>query len=507
VTLTVRLYASLQPYGPDGTRALIVDAPDGLTVGGLIPRLGIPPETVRRVFVNGIIREESHVLQPGDEIGIFPPIAGGASIGEFLHIRSVADARARFMAAWQPAPPRTETLPFALAGGRVLVEDVASPEDLPALARSIVDGYAVRAADTFGASEGLPAYLAVTGEVMMGRAPQCAVEPGAAVRIPTGGMLPAGADAVVMIEHTELLPGGPPTGPHGRRSAAVPLEGIEVRRPVAPAENVIRPGEDFRRQDVALTRGTRLRAPQIGLLAGLGITHVRAALPPRVAILSTGDEIVAPETVPEAGQVRDINGPALCAAVEAEGATPVFRGILPDRFDALLDAMCAARQDADLVLVSGGSSIGLRDEVSRAIDAAGPPGVLVHGVAMKPGKPAVLGLCDGIPVVGLPGHPTTVLVVFHVFVREIIGRLMGRAAEPAPVVQARLTRRIASATGRTDYLRVRLERRDGALWAAPVLGKSGLISTMAAADGLAVIPEAVEGIEAGEEVAVEVLVR
>jgi len=364
----------------------------------------------------------------------------------------------------------------------------------------------VRAADTFGASEGLPAYLAVTGEVVMGQAPRCAVESDTAVRIPTGGVLPSGADAVVMVEHTELVPGGPPTG-RARGSAAVPLEGIEVRRPVGPAENVIQRGEDFRREDVVLKKGTRLRPPHIGLLAGLGITHVPGAVPPRVAILSTGDEVVAPDDTPEAGQIRDINGPALCAAVGAEGAQPVFCGIVPDQFDALLDAMRAAKQSADLVLVSGGSSIGLRDEVSRAIDAVGSPGVLVHGVAMKPGKPAVLGLCDGTPVVGLPGHPTTVLVVFHVFVREIIGRLLGRAPEPVPVVHARLTRRIASATGRTDYLRVRLERRDGALWAAPILGKSGLISTMAGADGLAVVPEAVEGIEAGEEVAVEVLVR
>lgn len=505
MTVTVRLYAGLQPRGPGGTQARTVDVPDGLTVAGLIPRLGISPDAVRRVFVNGVICDESHVLQAGDEVGIFPPIAGGASVGEFLHIRSVDEARARFLAAWSPGPPRTEVLPLARAGGRILAEDVAAPEDLPPHARSIVDGYAVRAADTFGATEGLPAYLAVVGEVLMGRAPEHSVEPGAAVRIPTGGVLPPGADAIVMIEHTELLPGGPPAGT--RTSAAAAPEGIEVRRPVGPGENVIRPGEDFRRGDVVLKRGARLRSPHIGLLAGLGVTRVCVAVPPRVAILSTGDEVVPPDRTPSAGQIRDINGPALCAAVEAEGAQPAPRGIVPDRFDALLEALRAAKQSADLVLVSGGSSIGLRDEVSRAIDAMGSPGVLVHGVAMKPGKPAVLGLCDGTPVVGLPGHPTTVLVVFHVFAREIIGRLLGRSPEPVPVVQARLARRVASAAGRTDYLRVRLERRDGTLWAIPVLGKSGLISTMAGADGLAVVPEAVEGIEAGEEVAVEIFVR
>jgi molybdopterin molybdotransferase len=506
VTVTVRLYAAFQASRPDGKHVLTLDVPEGLTIAGLIPRLGISPDAVRRVFVNGIVQEETFVLQPGDEVGVFPPIAGGASVREFLHLRSVGDARARFLTAWSPGPPRTEVVALAQAGGRILGRDVLSPEDLPPHPRSVVDGYAVRAADTFGASEGLPAYLAVTGEVVMGRAPGRAVGSGEAARIPTGGVLPPGADAVVMVEHTELLPGVPPAAGAGTLPA-VPLEGIEVRRPVGPGENVIRLGEDIRREDVVLRAGALLRPPHIGLLAGLGVTHVDAAVPPRVAILSTGDEVVPPERTPEAGQVRDINGPALSAAVQAEGAQPAFCGIVPDRFDALLEALRAAKESADLVLVSGGSSIGLRDEVSRAIDAVGPPGVLVHGVAMKPGKPAVLGLCGGTPVVGLPGHPTTVLVVFHVFVREIIGRLLGRAPEPPPVVQAQLTRRVASATGRTDYLRVRLERRDGALWAAPILGKSGLISTMARADGLAVVPEAVEGIEAGEDVAVEVFVR
>ncbi len=423
---------------------------------------------------------------------------------QFLHIRSVDDARARFGAVWAPGAPRTEVVALAHAGGRVLGRDVLSPEDLPPHPRSVVDGYAVRAADTFGASEGLPAYLAVVGEVPMGRLPGRAVGPGEAVWIPTGGVLPPGADAVVMVEHTELLPGGPPAAGVGGASA---VEGIEIRRPAAPGENVIRPGEDIRRGHAVLRAGTFLRPQHVGLLAGLGITRVDATVPPRVAILSTGDEVVSPERNPEAGQVRDINGPALCAAVEAEGAQAVFCGIVPDRFEALLEATRAARENADLVLISGGSSVGLRDEVSRAIDAVGPPGVLVHGVAMKPGKPVVLGLCGGTPIVGLPGHPTTVLVVFHVFVREIIGRLQARAGEPTPVVQARLARRVASAAGRTDYLRVRLEHRDGALWAVPILGKSGLISTMAEADGLAVVPEAVEGIEMGDVVTVEVFAR
>jgi molybdopterin molybdotransferase len=498
--ITVRLYATLRDVVPEGRKALRVEVPEGTTVAELVNRLGLSAGTVRKVFVGGVARDEGHVLQPGDEVAIFPPIAGGRPVGEFLHLRSVAEARARLHAAWTPPPPRIHAVALANAQGRVLARDVPAPEDLPPHPRSVVDGFAVRAADTFGASEALPAYLAVSGEVVMGRSPENPLGPGEAVRIPTGGVLPAGADAVVMVEHTEILAAGASLGLHA-------AAGIEVRRPVGPGENVIQPGEDVRRGAVALRAGTVVRPSHIGLLAGLGITRVDVAVPPRVTVISTGDEVVPPDQTPPPGCIRDINGPALCAAVEAEGGTPAFHGIVRDEFDGILAALEAARRTSDLVLVSGGSSIGLRDEVARAVDALGPPGVIVHGVAMKPGKPTVIGLCGQVPIVGLPGHPTTVLVVFHVFVREMIGRLLGRQPYAPPLVKARLGRRVASSAGRTDYLRVRLETREGELWAAPILGKSGLISTMVGADGLAVIPEAVEGVDVGEEVMVEVLAR
>lgn len=499
--VTVRLYATLQDMVPGGRKALEVDIPEGTTVEGLIVHLGIPAGTVRKVFVGGIARDDSYVLQPGDEVGAFPPIAGGTDGGaspapargatarEFLHILTVEQARARFLEAWVPPRPRIAPADLSAVCGRVLAADVLAPEDLPSHSRSVVDGYAVRASDTFGSSEGLPAYLKVSGEILMGQLPALALGPGQAARIPTGGILPSGADAAVMVEHTE----------------EVAASEIEVRKPVAPGENVITPGEDAKRGTVVLPAGTVLRSAQIGLMAGLGITQVEVAVRPRVAIISTGDEVVPPEQAPAPGQIRDINGPALSAAVMAEGGEPVFCGIVPDRLDPLLESLRAAQERADLILVSGGSSIGLRDEVAGAIAALGSPGVLVHGVAMKPGKPTVLGLCGQIPVVGLPGHPTTVLVVFHVFVREMIARLLGRRPDALQSVAARLTRRVASAPGRTDYLRVKVQQRDGSLWATPILGKSGLISTMVGADGLAVIPEAVEGIESGEEVAVEVL--
>ncbi|MEW6049128.1 MAG: molybdopterin molybdotransferase MoeA, partial [Bacillota bacterium] len=313
------------------------------------------------------------------------------------------------------------------------------------------------------------------------------IGPGQAARIPTGGMLPDGADAVVMVEQTESL---------GERE-------IEVKKPVAPGENVIRPGEDVAAGAVALERGRTLRPQELGLLAALGVTQVEVAMPPAVAIISTGDEVVPPEALPGPGQIRDVNATTLAALAAQEGGRPIAFGVVPDAYEAVLAALQRARDAADLILVSGGSSIGPRDLVARAINALGRPGVLVHGVAMKPGKPAILAAVDGKAVVGLPGHPATVMVVFHVFVREIMRRLLGRAPAPGPTVRARMARRVASAPGREDYLRVALEERGGEVWAVPLLGKSGLISTMVRADGLARIPLDREGADVGDAVEVQ----
>jgi molybdopterin molybdotransferase len=332
----------------------------------------------------------------------------------------------------------------------------------------------------------MPAYLTVVGEVGMGEAPRVRVVQGEAVWIPTGGMLPEGADAVVMVEHTEKL---------DERT-------IEVKRAVGPGENLIRPGEDFHAGAVALRRGRRLTPQDLGLLAGIGLTKVPVALPPVVALISTGDEIVPPEVEPGPGQIRDINTYTLSALVRQEGGTPRFCGLIPDDHDALLAALRRAAESSDLLLISGGSSVGPRDLVAQAINALGEPGVLVHGISMKPGKPTILGAAGGKAVVGLPGHPATVMIVFYVFVREMIWRLLGLEASPPLPLRARLARRIASAPGREDYLRVYLERRNGELWAVPLLGKSGLIATMVKADGLVRIPLEREGVEVGEAVEV-----
>ena len=407
---------------------------------------------------------------------------------EFLKVVTPAEAHARFAQAYTPRPRGAERVSLRQAYRRVLAVDVVAPEDLPEFDKSTVDGYAVRAADVASASGGRPVSLAVVGEVEMGKAPEIAVGSGAAVRIPTGGMLPAGADSVVMLEDTVLRDGR-----------------VEATRRAAPGENVIRRAEDVRREEVVLRQGTRLRPQDVGLLAGIGVVEVGVFLQPRVAVLATGDEIIPPHRRPSVGQVRDINTYTLSALVQQEGGLPRVFEIIPDDREKLLHTLRGARQDADLVLVSGGSSVGEKDAVAWAINAMGKPGVIVHGVSIKPGKPTILGLVDGTPVIGLPGHPVSGMVIFDVFVRGLLRGLAGRTP-PRPlgrIVRARMARRAPSAGGREDHVRVLLEERDGALWAVPQLGKSGIITTMTRADGVVVVPPGQDGWGEGVEVDVE----
>ena len=408
---------------------------------------------------------------------------------ELLKIVTPGEARARFAAAYTPRPRGTERIPLRQAHRRVLARDIIALEDLPEFDKSTVDGYAVRAEDLSAASQALPVSLAVVGEVQMGEAPHFTIGPGTAARIPTGGMLPSGANAVVMLEDTE----------------ARDLESLRARRAVMPGENIIRRAEDVSRGEVALRQGVRLRPQDVALLAGIGVVEADVFLQPRVAILATGDEIVPPDRRPTVGQVRDVNTYALSALVEQEGGQPVVHGIIPDDRDALLRALQTARAAADLVLVSGGSSVGAKDAVAWAINAMGRPGVVVHGVRIKPGKPTILGAVDGTPIIGLPGHPVSGMVIFDVFVRDLLRGLAGRT--PPRVfgrrVRARMARRAPSAEGREDHVRVWLEERDGVLWATPQLGKSGIITTMTRADGLVVVPPDRAGVEQGAEVDVE----
>jgi len=365
--------------------------------------------------------------------------------------------------------------------GLVVARDIVAPEDVPGFDRSTMDGFAVRASDTFGASEGLPAYLEVVGEVRMGEAPGGELAPGQAYRIATGGMLPSGADAVVMMEYTE---------PVDERT-------VGVTRPVAPGENTVRRGDDIRAGEVLFTAGHRLRPQDLGLLAAAGVSRVPVLRRPRVGVITTGDEIVPVDQVPGPGQVRDVNSFTNFGLVAACGGIPVLYGIVRDDFGALHRTVARALDETDMVVISGGSSVGTRDMTARVIDALGEPGVLFHGLAVRPGKPTIGAVVGGKPVIGLPGHPVSAMVVFDLIVRPLLN-----PSERRFPVRARITRQLRSAPGREDYVRVRLRREDGALVAEPILGKSGLIATMARADGLARIPLDSEGVQAGETVEV-----
>ena len=400
---------------------------------------------------------------------------------EFFTALSVSEA----LAGFQPSR-RTgeETVLREDALGRVPATPVVSGAELPGFARSTVDGYAVRAADTYGASDGLPAYLEMIGAVRMGVAADVGVRPATAVQIPTGAVIPGDADAVVMVEHTQVTTSNM----------------IEVTRPVAVGEGIVRADEDVARGAEIAPAGRPLRAQDLGLLAAAGVTEVVVCARPRVAIISTGDEVVPPSTkelLP--GQVRDATASALAALVTDAGGEPSLRGIVPDDVDALTKTLESALQDSDFIVVSAGSSVGARDETTAAVEALGGPGVYCHGLAVKPGKPTLLAECSDVPVIGLPGNPLSALVVFRLVGLPILRLVGGITRPPAdPTRSATLSRAVASAAGRLDVVQVQV--RDDV--ATPLFGFSALLSILTTADGYVVIPEAATGLESGTDVTV-----
>ncbi|MDZ7598201.1 MAG: gephyrin-like molybdotransferase Glp [Desulfobacterales bacterium] len=382
----------------------------------------------------------------------------------------------------------TEEVALGEAVGRVLAEAVRSDVDLPDFRRATMDGYAVQGASTFGASEGNPAYLSLCGAVPMGQDPDFAVGPGEAARIATGGMLPAGADSVIMIEHTE----------------AVDDALIEAYRSVAPGQNMVEVGEDVARGQEILSPGRLIRPQEAGLLAAFGRGRVSVFRRPVVAIVSTGDEVVPVDQVPGPGRIRDINTYTLAGLVASAGGVALPLGIVRDDPQDLRTKCVLALAQADMVLISGGSSVGTRDFTIEVLSGLPAAEILVHGIAISPGKPTILARVGQKPFWGLPGHVVSAMVVFEVVVRPFIEHQAGVAGglRPQRRLPARLTRNLASAQGRTEFVRVRLIEQNGELWAQPVLGKSGLIHTMVQADGLVRIGQNTEGLEKGSPVAV-----
>ena len=374
------------------------------------------------------------------------------------------------------------------AFGRVLSRDVLAPEDLPGFSRSTMDGYAVMAGDTFGASETSPAYLNVTREIMMGDEPEFELKKGEAAKIATGGMLPRGADAVVMFEHVQGL---------DERM-------VEVQKAVAPGDNVIQRGEDVGSGELILKKGRRLKPHDVAVLAGVGFTEAYVYERPIVSIISTGDEIV-PEGAPvKPGQVRDMNSLSLAGLVLEDGGMPLRKGVVGDSLEALKAVLENSLDDSDMVLITGGSSVGARDMTEKVIKEMGK--LLFHSVSMKPGKPTMAAVVGGKPVFGLPGHPRAVSVCYGVFIRPLIRRLSGQGAEGTrKTLKARLARSVSSSPGRQEVINVSLRMRDGELWAEPVLGKSGLLSMLVKADGMFTVPAGKPGLQKGQSVDIELI--
>jgi len=406
---------------------------------------------------------------------------------EFFTLVPPEDARARILERVQPLG-EVEEVPTYDAVGRVLAEDATSSQVLPDFRRSTMDGYAVQARDTFGASGTLPAYLTLIGEVAMGRGTDLKVEPSTTAIVHTGGMVPEGADAVVMVEHTQ----------RAREDE------VEILGRVAPGENVIQVGEDIAPGDLILPAGHRLRAQDVGGLLAVGITRLRVARQPRVAIFATGDEVIPPDRATRPGQVRDINSYTVAALVERAGGIALRGGILPDDYEQLLGrARQALDEGADMLVLSAGSSVSARDMTARVFDELGEPGVLVHGIATKPGKPTILAMSGERPLMGLPGNPVSAFVQFMLVGLPVVYRLGGTTPPRRFTLRARLATNVASVAGREDYVPTKLIERDGDLWAEPIFFKSNLIFTLVQADGLLKVPLDKTGLEA--DTLVEVL--
>ena len=403
----------------------------------------------------------------------------------FRKLLSFDEAKQLLEQTFTPEPVGTEQVSISNAHDRVLAQDIVSSMNIPSFSRSTVDGYAVKAADTFGAEEDKPVSLRFCGHVAIGESPTVVVEKGLAAEIVTGAPLPEGADAVVMVEQTSH---------QGDK--------VTVRRPVAGGENVMAAGSDIREGETVLKQGRVLGSREIGVLAAVGLTEVTVYSRPKVAVLSTGAEVVAPGEALPAGKIYDINAHTLSAAVLECGGEPINLGIVPDKKDRLTEALKRALSSADAVITSGGVSVGPKDFTPQVVDALGKPGVIMSGVAVKPGKPLTIAIVDGKPVFSLPGNPTSSLFMFNVFVRSVLVRLAARTEDTLPTVKAVATQKMFPARGRRTFVMVNLSYdKTGTLLVSPVpTGLSGAITTLAKANGYIEISEKQQFIDAGTEI-------
>ncbi|MBD5587290.1 molybdopterin molybdotransferase MoeA [Clostridium botulinum] len=380
--------------------------------------------------------------------------------------------------------PIKEEVELLSSMDRVIYEDIVSHINVPNFRRSTVDGYAVNSKDVAGASESMPAMMNYRGEVFMGKIPEVNIDfPGDCVYVPTGGMIPEGSDSVIMVEYTER----------------VHEDTVLINKATAYGEKVVEIGEDIAKEEVIIKKGERLRPYEIGVLSSLGITKVPVCRNPKVAIISTGDEIVDPNKEPNLGEVRDINSYLLQASIIEDGGIPINYGIIRDDFNLLKNTVEKAIEDTDIVLISGGSSVGKKDVTIDVINSLGDPGVFVHGIAIKPGKPTIIGNVKDKIVFGLPGHPLSAAVVYKVIVKYYIDKIAGVKEKVFPIV-CKFNINYHSAKGREEYLPVTLNWQENEIIASPIFSKSGLISGFSKAYGFIKMDKNLEGIKKDEKV-------
>ena len=406
-----------------------------------------------------------------------------ARLKGFQRLTTIDDALSIFLKRLKPRKLGPEQVQIPIVLGRVTAEDIVADQDLPPFDRSAVDGFAVRAQDTFEASQFSPKILRVTRDEKIGEKE--------AREIWTGNSLPDGADTMIMLEHTK------------RKD-----DEIEVLNPVTPSENVSKKGEDVSKGQIAVKSGTRLKSHHIGLLAALGITYIDVVKKPEVAVLSTGNELVDLGHKPEANQVIDVNRLVLSGMCQELGADVIDLGIAKDDPSEIDVKIHEGIKKADMLITTGGTSVGYDDFVPKAINQIGTPGIVVHGIAMRPAMPTALAIVQSKPIILLSGNPVAAMIGFEVFARKLILKLLGIKSEPRPILRARLTRKVPSALGRRVFLRVRVFEKEGEFLADPVRVKgSGILSTMTEANGYVVIPENREGLDRGESVTVHLFDR
>ncbi len=406
---------------------------------------------------------------------------------EFLSLLTPEEAQQKIWQGLSKYHPSSLRIDTQKSLHKICAEDILAGEPLPAFTRSTVDGYAVKARDTFGASESIPAYLELIGEIPMGQATALTLKERSLCLVHTGGMLPEGADAVVMLEYSQK----------------VSNREIEITRPVSDGENIIRIGEDVHIGDLVIEEGTRIRPMEIGGFLALGITKISVFEKPKVGVISTGDEVIPPTEQPKMGQVRDINSQMLASLIEEHGGEPVLYGLVGDNAGELEKKLKIAFESCNALIITAGSSVSIRDLTASAIQKLGKPGILVHGINIKPGKPTILAVCEGKPVFGLPGNPISAYVIARLFVMPVIEHLAGvKKPKQEGTIIATLDTNLVSQAGRTDYVPVKITQTSSGFIASPIFFKSNLIFNLVKADGLAQIPSDANGMAAGEQVTV-----